>query len=80
MQNCIILGNYKEIFMHPKEQIEKLINLGLKQDEIAKVSDVSQSTISRILTGNIENPSWLIASKINSMYSNKTKSTKSPDA
>lgn len=54
--------------MHPKTQISLLIANGMTQENIAKTAKVSQSTISRILNGEIENPNWVVASRIGELY------------
>lgn len=79
MQNCIILLQIeRRFFMHPKLQLEKLIAFGFTQEDVAKATAVAQSTISRILNGEIENPKWIVAHRINEMYVCQT--TKSPNA
>lgn len=66
--------------MHPKNQLETLIELGFKQEVIAKSIDVAQSTISRILSGDIENPTWQVSTRINEMFLRESENAKTPVA
>lgn len=50
----------------PADLIRALLTAGWNQERIAETIGTSQPTVSRILNGEIENPSWSVFAKLQS--------------
>lgn len=53
--------------MTPKEIVDRLIEIGWTQDEIAEHVGVAQSTIHRIRTDETKNPAYQIVDRLRSV-------------
>ena len=51
----------------PKDILKSILNLGLTQRQISKLTNVSQPTLSRILTNPKCNPSWQTVEDLKSL-------------
>lgn len=51
----------------PKDILKSLLNLGFTQRNISELTDVSQPTLSRILTNPKSNPSWQTVEALKSL-------------